>query len=177
MTYQRMTSQPNVGDRVLVEYPNGDQIEGNVAAILKDGHYVALVLTPTEGEMIEILVWASWVRDITYRPPAYTVPASRNSDPATSHKAERRHRMTWNSQQFRILTAFDKYGPLCDEEAGELTGLAQNRACYWKRCSELRQLGYIMPIGTCESTTGNEVTLSEITSAGRQALADVAVTR
>ena len=177
MTYHHMTPKAQIGDHVRVEYPYGDQVEGKVAAILTDGDYTALVLVPLEGAAAEILVWDSWVLDITHRAPAYSTAASRNTDPETSHQAERRHRLTWNSQQFRILSAFDKYGPMCDEEAGELTGLAQNRAGYWKRCSELRKMGYIMAIGTCESTTGNEVTLSDITSAGRQALADVAVTR
>lgn len=47
------------------------------------------------------------------------------------------------TQQFRLLRQFRRAGDvgLTDEEAAEQAGLL--RSCYWKRCTDLRQRGFI----------------------------------
>jgi hypothetical protein len=61
---------------------------------------------------------------------------------------------------------------LTDEEAGRFSGLAKRpKCCYWKRCSELRQAGYIKTTGkTRVSIAGVEQQVCEITEAGLLAL-------
>jgi hypothetical protein len=61
---------------------------------------------------------------------------------------------------------------LTDDEAGRWSGLAKRpKCCYWKRCSELRQAGYIEPTGeTRVSLAGVEQQVCRITYQGKQAL-------
>jgi hypothetical protein len=53
-----------------------------------------------------------------------------------------KHRRT--SQAMRLLAEYKK-GDLTDEEAAVRSGIAAlPKACYWKRCSDLRSAGYIV---------------------------------
>lgn len=89
----------------------------------------------------------------------------RQNDPITSKKAYEGTKFRHNSQSFKILHAyydvslqqeFPTLG-LTDEEAGEQTGLIKKpRCCYWKRCSELRQMSLIIPNGEHRRSSANE---------------------
>lgn len=69
----------------------------------------------------------------------------RPTDPWTSGHAERSIRDTAATQRELILAVY-RTNPdgLTDEEAAEIAGV---RGCWWKRCSELRQLGMIFDTG------------------------------
>jgi hypothetical protein len=86
----------------------------------------------------------------------------------TSKRAARNIAPRTGSQRRTLLEAYAD-GPLTDEEAGQWTGLADlPRCCYWKRCSELRQAGWIAPTGeTRLSTAGERQQVCEITLTGR----------
>lgn len=74
-------------------------------------------------------------------------PAARNTDPSTSKRAAEGISVRGGSQRAVILAAY-KNGDYIDDEIGQITGLANlPNCCYWKRCSELRQAGYIEPTG------------------------------
>lgn len=84
---------------------------------------------------------------------------ARTDDPETSHKAGKSVKMRAGSQQAQLLIAYDcaSLRGLTDEEAGQMTGLANLKSCgYWKRCSELRRAGYIVPTGETRSSQANE---------------------
>ena len=76
------------------------------------------------------------------------------------------------SQRHLLLSQYSMSSDLIDEEAGRLSGLADRPNCgYWKRCSELRQAGYIKPTGeTRLSGVGVLQAVCKITEAGIQAL-------
>lgn len=91
-----------------------------------------------------------------------TFPA-RASDPATSQESARKPR---ESQRMTILRQYEK-GPLTDEEAAEWAGIRGG----WKRCSELRAVGLIVPCGiTVSLSTGARTRVCRITLEGVQAL-------
>lgn len=85
-------------------------------------------------------------------------------------------RMTRESQRARLLLAYyqgrkDGLG-FTDEEAWQATSIP-NRSCFWKRCGELRALGYIAPVRdasdriiTKKSSLGSECMVCEITPLG-----------
>lgn len=50
------------------------------------------------------------------------------------------------SQKAKLLLAYFDHGALTADEAMEHAGVSP-RSCYWKRCSELRELGYIEMTG------------------------------
>ena len=89
----------------------------------------------------------------------------------TSKRAARHVAPRTGSQRRTLLEAYAD-GPLTDEEAGLWTGLADRpRCCYWKRCSELRQAGWIAPTGeTRPSTAGEQQQVCQITLLGRTML-------
>jgi hypothetical protein len=100
----------------------------------------------------------------------------RHTDPPTSQQAaaSKDNRLRWGSQRYKLLVAFSVGADMTDEEAGKVTGLYAARACYWKRCGELRDLGLISDTGrTRPSDCGHEVIVSCITRKGLAALADV----
>ena len=113
--------------------------------------------------------------------PFELVSFVRHTDPPTSQKAaaSRDNRIRWGSQRHKLLEAYaeaDTYwlSGLTDEEAGKATGLYASRACYWKRCGELRELGLIKQAGqTRTSACGHEVLVCYISSRGRAALAEM----
>lgn len=71
------------------------------------------------------------------------------------------------TQRAQLLAMYVDY-ELTDEEAGHMSGLANlPKCCYWKRCSELRQAGYIEPTGeTRLSSAGVPQQVCRITSEG-----------
>jgi hypothetical protein len=95
--------------------------------------------------------------------------SARSSDPITSHKSANNisRSIRAGSQRHQILNAYF-LGDFTDEQVGEITGLIKNRSCcYWKRCSELRQMGYIKDTGrTTLSSANMEVMICEITELG-----------
>ena len=97
--------------------------------------------------------------------------AARNSDPVTSRSVANNPalQVRWGSQRMKILLAYaEAVDGLIDEEAGERTGLLQQRSCYWKRCGELRQTGLIEDTGlTRMSSAGQGVIVCRITPLGR----------
>jgi hypothetical protein len=95
---------------------------------------------------------------------------SRRSDPATSKAAGDAMKIRGASQKADLLRVYIENDGLTDEEAGELSGLASKGAGYWKRCSELRRAGYIVPTGeTREGTSGMDQLVCEISDSGRAA--------
>jgi len=112
---------------------------------------------------------AATIRELLSAQP---VSRARTTDPFSSHKAIPAGLGRWSGHRARLLRAFEAaaYG-LTDEEAGRATGLDEQGSCYWKRCNELRQLGYIAPTGRCGiSRFGNQIQVSAITDLGREAL-------
>ena len=99
------------------------------------------------------------------------LPLFRDCDPITSKKggkavAPRR------ASQAMLLLSYYQYDTLTDEEAGMASGLAlKPKCCYWKRCSELRAKGLIVPTGeTRLSSAGSAMQVCAITTAGKEAL-------
>ena len=90
----------------------------------------------------------------------------RNTDPETSKTAGKSAGIRAGSQRHTILLAyfaesqrqeFPTLG-LTDEEAGNISGLSRKtECCYWKRCSELRELGLIIPNGEKRNSSANEL--------------------
>lgn len=97
---------------------------------------------------------------------------ARSSDPATSKEAAKAMRIRGASQKAELLRAYaDAEHGLTDEEAGEISGLAASGAGYWKRCSELRNAGYIRRTNeTRVGSTGLAQEVCVITEVGRAAL-------
>jgi hypothetical protein len=49
------------------------------------------------------------------------------------------------TQKAKLLTAYFDHGHLTADEAAKEAGVSM-RSCYWKRCSELRDIGFIEPV-------------------------------
>ena len=98
----------------------------------------------------------------------------RGGDVATSRAPLPNLAVRAGSQRHKLLKQYSAapYG-LTDEQAGQVSGLSElPRCCYWKRCSELRQAGFIVPTGiTRLSAAGEAQQVCAITEAGRIALA------
>lgn len=100
-------------------------------------------------------------------------PTARKDDPETSKKAGRKLKIRAGTQQWLLLKAYSaNLSGMTDEEAGVFTGLDKfRRCCYWKRCSELRQAGYIAPTGEERESTANRMQrVCVITDLGRDVL-------
>jgi hypothetical protein len=101
---------------------------------------------------------------------------ARTTDGTTSVAPLRNLSIRAGSQRATLLAVYagTLFG-FTDEEAGTTSGLARlPRCCYWKRCSELRQAGYIEPTGdTRLSTAGESQQVCRITQAGLDALASI----
>jgi len=91
----------------------------------------------------------------------------RRNDGATSTGGAKAIVVRAGSQRQLLLAQYDEE-PMTDEEAGNASRLAiLPKCCYWKRCSELRQAGYIRPTGkTRTSSAGVEQQVCEITDEG-----------
>ena len=100
--------------------------------------------------------------------PVHHVEA-RTTDPWTSHQAAKLP-FKRESQRHRLLAEYGRRAlGLTDEEAAELAGIT--RGCPWKRCSELREQGYIEATGdTRDSSMGAVQQVCRITFSGRRML-------
>ena len=98
----------------------------------------------------------------------------RANDPTTSAKAAATIWVRAGSQRAKLLAQYD-LDAMTDEEAGHASGLAiLPKCCYWKRCSELRQAGYIATTGvTRPSSAGVEQQVCAITQAGHDLLGSI----
>lgn len=112
--------------------------------------------------------------------------AARRTDPATSQANRDAFRKKASQRDVILRTYYDERrkwddsfetwtntdGGLTDEECGMKTPWKEStmyveRVCYWKRCSELRKLGFIEPTGwTRKSFAGQEQQVCEITVEG-----------
>lgn len=101
---------------------------------------------------------------------------ARRSDPATSHEGASAVRWRAGNHKVLLLDAYRHSGmPLSDREAWQHSALRNKVAsCWWKRCSELRDLGMIEVVGTtvCPATD-SRVQTCEITALGIRTLAEV----
>lgn len=103
------------------------------------------------------------------------LPLFRATDPATSRAAAGDIRIRRDSQLHKLLAVYghpSAYTGLTADEAGQLSGLANNRSCcYWKRCSELRAKGLISDLGiTRPGISGSEQIVCSITDDGLKTL-------
>ena len=103
---------------------------------------------------------------------ATIIPMFRNTDPVTSKIAGKSASKRSPSQQMIILRAFASGRGFTDEEVGDFTGLSANRrCCYWKRCSELRTMGFIVPTGDFGKSSANELQMiCKVTTKGEEHL-------
>lgn len=104
-------------------------------------------------------------------------PTARRDDPATSKKAGKEITVRAGSQRAKILAAYI-YGPFTDYEAGQRSGYGDParypNCCYWKRCSELRQAGFIEVTGeTRRSPAGQLQQICRLTEAGRNKIMEI----
>lgn len=101
---------------------------------------------------------------------------ARRSDPETSHDGAEAVRWRSGNHKIAILNAYRHTGkPLSDREAWQNSALRDKHSCcWWKRCSELRDLGMIEVVSTtvCQAT-GSRVQRCAITDKGRLALSQI----
>lgn len=99
---------------------------------------------------------------------------ARRTDPETSHLGAQDVKIRRDSQKMQLLIEYAKR-PLTDEEAGYASKLAMKpKCCYWKRCSELRELGLIGDNGDRRtSSAGSLMMVCDITREGRIVLQEV----
>lgn len=92
-------------------------------------------------------------------------PSYRHTDPSTSRQAALVMPRTWNTHKARLLAAYAAAPDgLTDEEACQACGLEKGG---WKRCSDLRTLGWIAPtLHTRTASSGLEQQVCHITPAG-----------
>jgi hypothetical protein len=69
----------------------------------------------------------------------------RTNDHATSTQGAYDVAFRAGTQKAKILLAYFDHGHLTADEAAKEAGVSM-RSCYWKRCSELRDLGFIEPV-------------------------------
>ena len=100
------------------------------------------------------------------------LPLFRKEDPITSVLGAGDVKPRRGSQQALLLAEYAFRDGLTDEEAGLFSGLfSRPKCCYWKRCSELRAKGLIVPTGeTRLSSAGSAMQVCAITPAGKEAL-------
>ena len=100
------------------------------------------------------------------------LPLFRATDPDTSVKAAQDVRLRQASQIYKVLEQYISHRQgLTDEEAGVFSGLAQRRACYWKRCSDLRNLGLIEDCKVRRAgSSGSQMMVCVITAKGIELL-------
>jgi hypothetical protein len=99
------------------------------------------------------------------------LPLFRKEDPITSVLGAGEVKPRRRSQAMLLLAEYLQ-GGMTDEEAGMASGLSlKPKCCYWKRCSELRAMGLIIPTGeTRLSSAGSAMQVCEITEEGEKAL-------
>lgn len=97
------------------------------------------------------------------------LPLFRSSDPSTSRKAAEQVAVRAGTQMARLLAQYAMASiGLTDDQAGQRAGLTNG---YWKRCADLRRLGYITDTGTTRPTlSGSQGMVCVITVLGQEAL-------
>ena len=96
------------------------------------------------------------------------LPLFRASDPDTSREAAQDAKLRAGSQCAILLEQYwyDRRG-LTDEEAGVKSGLDKRGAGWWKRCADLRRLGYIVDTGVRrELSSGSKGMVCVLTEKG-----------
>jgi len=94
----------------------------------------------------------------------------REHDPITSVMAGANVTRRAPSQKWTLLICYAN-AELTDEEAGIRSGLKVRGANYWRRCSDLRALGFIESTGRKRLSTMNELRMvCRITELGRQTI-------
>ena len=97
------------------------------------------------------------------------LPLFRNTDPMTSIQGAADVKPRKATQAMRLLAEYQHRDGLTDEEAGLFSGLIKTG--YWKRCSELRLNGYIIPTGeTRVGSQGSLMMVCAITEVGEELL-------
>jgi hypothetical protein len=101
------------------------------------------------------------------------LPLFRSSDPSTSRKAAEQVAPRRGSQMARLLACYTTASlGLTDDQAGQR--VAENSSVipgYWKRCADLRRLGYIVDTHTTRPTlSGSLGMVCVISAAGIEAL-------
>jgi len=98
----------------------------------------------------------------------------RKTDPKTSKDGAKSVKVRAGSQRALLFSQYCMCADLTDDQAGRLSGLSKSPKCgYWKRCSELRQAGYIKPTGeTRLAGSGALQAVCKITDAGVLALGE-----
>ena len=97
------------------------------------------------------------------------LPLFRNTDPQGSVNGAKHVKPRQGSQAMRLLAIYaeNPIMGLTDEEASSQAGILHG----WKRCSDLRRLGYIEDAATMrETTSGVMAMVCRITQAGLEAL-------
>lgn len=99
---------------------------------------------------------------------------SRRTDPGTSHEAAKEIRVKAGSQRAMLLYSFFKFPEgITDEQAMACALYVRETSEFAKRCSELREGGYIEPTGeTREGASGHQRIVSRITEKGRRWVSD-----
>ena len=98
-----------------------------------------------------------------------SLPLFRNTDPTTSRKAAEQVAPRRGTQMARLLAEYSIASiGLTDDQAGQRAGLTTG---YWKRCADLRRLGYIVDTHTTRpSNQGCQAMVCVITASGIEAL-------
>lgn len=103
---------------------------------------------------------------------------ARKTDPDTSHMAAGINRCRRNELMRELLYAFVSGGNsgFTDEQAyHRMAHVDGGDRSWWKRCSDLRQLGFILPTGEKRKTvTGAYARVCSITKDGRAAVGHIA---
>lgn len=90
--------------------------------------------------------------------PVYRINSHRVNDWATSIEGAKSVAYRAGSQKDSLLKAFQTAYPagLTDEEAAVAAGMALT-SCYWKRCGELRQDGFISGLMSSNGTVSTRL--------------------
>lgn len=110
---------------------------------------------------------------------------ARDEDPSTSHDAGRAVAgregkvviVRAGTQRHKLLRAYHslEWGmAISDEQAASLADLHYQGICWWKRCSELRQGGFIRVVGYGEGSNGAAVQRCVLTGKGLAKLRELA---
>jgi hypothetical protein len=93
-------------------------------------------------------------------------PASRTTDPSTSHKGAADVAVRAGSQRHELLAAYGGGKEMTADEAMRDAGVNE-RSCYWKRVSELVAGGYLEDCGTERmAEQGSKQRVNRITTKG-----------
>lgn len=102
---------------------------------------------PAVRSVANVAAKVAVIVDQADRPQMTGPPVARRDDPATSHKAGAEVQVRSGSHRERLLKVYAAAGvPLTDAAAARLAEMP-DRSCWWKRCSELREGGYIEVVG------------------------------